>query len=150
MLLTSTNRIWGRVTASQIAAASFASFLPRFPTAANVHDKHPLADLLHGQVQRVWGDSAYSSQQALIRSKAPQAADWTNQRVRKGSAMEDLERLVNRIKSKVRARVEHVFAVVKRPVGLRQSALPWLGQERHAILRRAGAGQHLPRAWGTV
>ena len=28
--------------------------------------------------------------------------------------MEDLERLVNRVKSKVRARVEHVFAVVKR------------------------------------
>jgi IS5 family transposase len=83
-------------------------------TAANVHDKHPLPDLLHGQEQRVWGDSAYSSQQALIRSKAPQAADWTNQRVRKGSATEDLERLVNRIKSKVRARVEHVFAVVKR------------------------------------
>jgi IS5 family transposase len=83
-------------------------------TAANVHDKHPLPDLLHGQEQRVWGDSAYSSQQTLIRSKAPHAADWTNQKVRKGSAMEDLERMVNRIKSKVRARVEHVFAVVKR------------------------------------
>jgi IS5 family transposase len=83
-------------------------------TAANVHDKHPLPDLLHGQEQRVWGDSAYSSQQALIRSKAPYAADWTNQKVRKGSPTEDLERLVNRIKSKVRARVEHVFAVVKR------------------------------------
>jgi IS5 family transposase len=49
-------------------------------TAANVHDKHPLPDLLHGQEQRVWGDSAYSSQQALIRSKAPHAADWTNQK----------------------------------------------------------------------
>ena len=83
-------------------------------TAANVHDKHPLPDLLHGQEQRVWGDSAYSSQQALMRSKAPHAADWTNQRVRKGSPIEDLERSVNRIKSKVRARVEHVFAVVKR------------------------------------
>jgi IS5 family transposase len=54
-------------------------------TAANVHDKHPLPDLLHGQEQRVWGDSAYSSQQGLIRSKAPDAADWTNQKVRKGS-----------------------------------------------------------------
>jgi IS5 family transposase len=83
-------------------------------TAANVHDKHPLPNLLHGLEQRVWGDSAYSSQHALIRSKAPHAADWTNQRVRKGSPTEDLERLVNRIKSKVRARVEHVFAVVKR------------------------------------
>jgi len=29
----------------------------------------------------------------------------------------DLERIVNRIKSKVRSRVEHVFAVVKRQFG---------------------------------
>jgi IS5 family transposase len=27
-------------------------------TAANVHDKHPLPDLLHGQEERVYGDSA--------------------------------------------------------------------------------------------
>jgi len=30
-------------------------------TAANVHDKHPLPDLLHGNEQRVYGDSAYAS-----------------------------------------------------------------------------------------
>lgn len=40
-------------------------------TAANVHDKHPLPDLLHGNEQRVYGDSAYASQKALIGSKAP-------------------------------------------------------------------------------
>ena len=50
----------------------------------------------------------------LIHSKAPDAADWTNQKVRKGSVTEELERMVNRVKSRVRARVEHVFAVVKR------------------------------------
>jgi IS5 family transposase len=83
-------------------------------TAANVHDKHPLPDLLHGQEEEVYGDCAYASQHKLIRSKAPRAADLTNQRVRKGSAIEGLERVVNRIKSKVRSRVEHVFAVVKR------------------------------------
>ena len=83
-------------------------------TAANVHDKHPLPDLLHGQEQQVWGDSAYASQQELIHSKAPAAADCTNRRVRPGSPIEELERLINRAKSKVRARVEHVFAVVKR------------------------------------
>ena len=49
-------------------------------TAANVHDKHPLPDLLHGQ--EVYGDSAYASQQTLIASKAPNARDMTNQRVR--------------------------------------------------------------------
>ena len=83
-------------------------------TSANVHDKHPLPTLLHGQEEQLYGDSAYASQHELIRSKAPKAADLTNQRVRKGSATEALERLINRAKSRVRARVEHVFGVVKR------------------------------------
>jgi IS5 family transposase len=83
-------------------------------TAANVHDKHPLPDLLHGQETEVFGDCMYATQQALIRSKAPKARDRTNQRVRKDSPTYDLERLINRGKSKVRAKVEHVFAVVKR------------------------------------
>ena len=34
--------------------------------------------------------------------------------MRKGSATEEIERVVNRAKSRVRARVEHVFGVVKR------------------------------------
>ena len=83
-------------------------------TAANVHDKHPLPELMHGAEDKLYGDSAYASQQALIRSKAPQAPDWTNQRVRPGSATEELDRIINRVKSRVRSRVEHVFAVVKK------------------------------------
>ena len=83
-------------------------------TAANVHDKHPLPDLLHGQETSVWGDSAYASQQELIASKAPHACDMTNQRVRKGSLSPDLDQQINRLKSQVRSRVEHMFAVVKR------------------------------------
>jgi len=83
-------------------------------TSANVHDKHPLPDLLHGAERRVYGDSAYASQKALIASKAPRANDFTNQRVRKGGEVDPALRSKNRNKSKVRARVEHVFAVVKR------------------------------------
>ena len=83
-------------------------------TAANVHDKHALAELLHGAEQRVYGDSAYASQKELISSKAPQARDFTNQRVRRGGEIDELERSKNRNKSRVRARVEHVFAVIKR------------------------------------
>lgn len=83
-------------------------------TSANVHDKHPLPDLLHGTEKQLHGDSAYASQQALIHSKAPQAMDLTNQRVRPGSATEELDRILNRVKSRVRARVEHVFAVIKK------------------------------------
>lgn len=83
-------------------------------TAANVHDKHPLPQLMHGAEEQLYGDSAYASQQELIRSKAPNARDCTNQRVRPGSATEGLDRILNRAKSKVRSRVEHMFAVVKK------------------------------------
>ncbi|MBP6764684.1 MAG: IS5 family transposase [Rubrivivax sp.] len=83
-------------------------------TAAHVHDKHPIPQLLHGQEQKFYGDSAYSSQQELVHAKAPMAQDMTNRRVQKGSVTEELERLTNRAKSRVRARVEHMFAVVKR------------------------------------
>ena len=84
-------------------------------TPANVHDKHPLPDLLHGQEQRVYGDSAYASQKDLIHSKAPEARDFTNCRTHKPDGeVDEVLRGKNRNKSKIRARVEHVFAVVKR------------------------------------
>jgi len=83
-------------------------------TSANVHDKHPLPKLLHGREKRVYGDSAYASQKNLILSKAPGAKDFTNQRIRKSGEIDEVERGKNRNKSKIRARVEHVFAVVKR------------------------------------
>ena len=73
-------------------------------TAANVHDKHPLPGLLHGNEQRVYGDSAYASQKAPIESKAPQARDFMNQRVRKGGEVDEAERSKNRNTSKVRYR----------------------------------------------
>ena len=83
-------------------------------TPANVHDKHPLPDLLHGNERRVYGDSAYSSQKELIAKKAPLALDFTNQRTRHNGQVDEAERAKNRTKSRIRARVEHVFAVVKR------------------------------------
>lgn len=84
-------------------------------TSANVHDKHALADLLHGKERRVYGDSAYASQKEIIASKAPQAKDFTNDRVRNHQGqVDEVKRARNRNKSRIRARVEHVFCVVKR------------------------------------
>ncbi len=99
-------------------------------TAANVHDKYPLPQLLHGAETEVFGDSAYSSQQELIESKAPMAEDRTNQRVHGDGILAGLERIVNRIKSKVRSRVEHVFAVVKRQFGF--AKVRYRGLEKNA------------------
>ena len=87
-------------------------------TPANVHDKHPLAQLLHGQEQRVYGDSAYASQKDWIHSKAPQAKDFTHCRTKnRNGEVDAVKRSKNRNQSKIRARVEHVFGVVKRRWG---------------------------------
>ena len=83
-------------------------------TAANVHDKHPLPKLLHGNEQRVYGDSAYASQKGLITAKAPHAKDFTTQRTRRNGVEDEVLKGKNRNKSRIRARVEHVFGVVKR------------------------------------
>ena len=83
-------------------------------TAANVHDKHPLPDLLHGQERRVYGDSAYASQKKLIAGKAPEAKDFTHQRTRRGGVADEALKAKNRNKSRIRSRVEHVFGVLKR------------------------------------
>jgi IS5 family transposase len=99
-------------------------------TAANVHDKHPLPDLLHGNEQRVYGDSAYASQKDLISSKAPKAKDFTNQRTRYAGIVDEAVRAKNRNKSKVRARVEHVFGVVKRLWGF--SKVRYRGLQKNA------------------
>ena len=50
----------------------------------------------------------------MIRAHAPHAKDFINQRTRKCGEVDEAERSRNRTKSRIRARVEHVFAVVKR------------------------------------
>jgi IS5 family transposase len=81
-------------------------------TAANVSDVAMLSDLLHGEETRVWGDGAYQGQTGVIRECAPQALDFAQQRCRyKGQIVEPVAWAKNRTKSKVRAKVEHVFQV---------------------------------------
>jgi IS5 family transposase len=83
-------------------------------TAANVHDSQALPELLHGRETRVWGDSAYMGQKEAIVRRAPRAQDFTNRRARRNHPLTEAERAVNRTKSRVRAKVEHPFCVVKR------------------------------------
>jgi IS5 family transposase len=86
-------------------------------TAANVHDATCLPDLLHGDETKVWGDSAYQGQGAVIERCAPNAQDMTNRRYRRKGVVDEVQRAKNRTKSSVRARVEHPFLVIKRIFG---------------------------------
>lgn len=86
-------------------------------TAANVADKHMLPDLLHGEERKVWGDGAYQGQGEVIRQAAPRAQDMTCCRTKYKNFVDELQRKKNRIKAKVRARVEHPFRILKRVFG---------------------------------
>lgn len=86
-------------------------------TAASVADKHLLADLLHGEERKVWGDGAYQGQGEAIRTAAPHAQDMTCRRTKYKNYVDQLQRKKNRVKSKVRARVEHPFRILKRIFG---------------------------------
>ena len=82
-------------------------------TAANVHDSRLLPELLHGKETRVWGDSAYQGQGDVIRAAAPRAKDFTHRRYRYRGRVDEVERRKNRTKSRVRARGEHPFLILK-------------------------------------
>ena len=92
-------------------------------TAANVADCRLLPDLLHGEETRVWGDQAYRGQRNVIVEHAPRAQDFTNRRYRQKGVVNENERAKNRTKSKVRAKVEHVFFVIKQVFALPEFAI---------------------------
>jgi len=86
-------------------------------TSANVHDSQVLPRLLHGQESAVWGDAAYSGQQAVIEQHAPWARDLTQRRGRAYKYLSRAQLEINRQRSRVRARVEHVIGIIKRVFG---------------------------------
>lgn len=86
-------------------------------TPANTHDSQLLEDLLHGDETKVWGDSAYSGQKEVLSEQAPHAKDYTHKKGSRNRKLSDDDRSKNRNKSKVRAKVEHVFHVMKRQFG---------------------------------
>jgi len=99
-------------------------------TAANVHDSQMLEDLLHGDETRVWGDSAYAGQGDTIREQAPKAKDFTHKKGSRHRPLSDADKATNKTKSKVRAKVEHPFLVLKRVFGFRK--VRYRGLEKNA------------------
>ena len=85
-------------------------------TAANVHDSHEVANLLHGEETRFYGDSAYrgKDQRERLKTIAPRAKDFTNQRAYKNRPLTEADKATNRRKSAVRSKVEHPFLTLKR------------------------------------
>jgi transposase, IS5 family len=103
-------------------------------TAANVSDVAILPDLLHGEETRVWGDGAYQGQTEVIREGAPRAQDYTQRRCRyQGQIVDEVAWAKNRTKSKVRAKVEHVFQVMKLKFGFVKVRYRGLKKNAHRL-----------------
>ena len=88
-------------------------------TSANVHDSVVTAALLHGEEGIAFGDSAYASNERSLEAERAQGdVVWaTPFKRRKGQALTDEQRRINRFTSGFRAKIEHVFRVVKRQFG---------------------------------
>jgi IS5 family transposase len=101
-------------------------------TAANVHDRHEVPNLLHGNETRFYGDSAYrgKEQRERLREIAPKAKDFTNRRAYKNRPLTDADKETNRRKSAVRSRVEHPFLTLKRLWGF--AKVRYRGLEKNA------------------
>ena len=81
-------------------------------TAANVSDITQMPELLHGEEREVFGDQAYWSEAHRQAALAKGIRYRVNRRSR--SRLSEYQRFINRRRSAARARVEHVFHVVKR------------------------------------
>ncbi len=99
-------------------------------TAANVHDVTMTSQLMHGEEDELYGDSGYigtdKREDAVIRNKKGRKIKYKINR--KPSQIKKLSaggqyaaRKSEHKKSSVRAKVEHVFAVVKHQLGYRRT-----------------------------
>jgi IS5 family transposase len=86
-------------------------------SAASVADSQMLADLLHGEERKVWGDAGYQGQGDVIREAAPHAQDMTCRRTKFKNYVDEEANRRNTTKSRVRAKVEHPFRILKRIFG---------------------------------
>ena len=82
-------------------------------TAANVHDSTQMCKLLHGEEREVFGDQAYWNESHRQTALAKGIRYRVNRRPNR-KPLSDYQRFLNRRRSAARARVEHVFHVVKR------------------------------------
>ena len=102
-------------------------------TAANVHDSRVLANLLHGEETRVYGDSAYADQGDVIRQRSPRARAFINKRAYRNRPLSDRDRATNRRKSSIRSRAEHIFGAVKGYFGFKKVRYRGLAKNENCL-----------------
>ena len=123
-------------------------------SAANVHDSVALSDLLHGDETRVYSDKAYAGQGPTIKAHAPNAKGFTQRKSYRHCKLSERDEESNHHKSKVRAKVEHIFFVIKRQFKFVKVRYRGLRKNAHRLFVLCGltnlflARRHLLRLQG--
>jgi len=102
-------------------------------SAANVSDVHMLPDLLHGEERKVWGDGGYQGQTEAIKQAAPFAQDMTCRRTKFKNYVDEEAKRENTTKSRVGAKVEYVFRILKRVFGFEKVRYRGIAKNHHRL-----------------
>lgn len=93
-------------------------------TTASVHDSQKLADIVTSppanataEDKKLWGDSAYRSAEAEAMLAANNITSEVHERAYRNTPLTELQKAANRLKSSVRARVEHVYGHMETAMG---------------------------------
>jgi len=87
-------------------------------SSAEVHDSQVFFELLSENSSKdVWADSAYSSDENELMLSAAEYRNHIHKKGKRNHPLGEREQLVNRKKSKVRARVEHIFGSMENEQG---------------------------------
>jgi len=102
-------------------------------SAANVSDVHMLPDRLPGEGRKVWDDGSYQGQTKAIREAAPKAQDMSCKRTRFKNYVDEAAKKKNTTKIKVRAKVEHVFRILRRVFGFDKVRYRGIAKNHHRL-----------------
>ncbi len=115
-------------------------------TDARVHDSKLLDDLVHGEEDEVYGDKAYADEDRKQQMES-QGVTWrVSRKAKRGRKLNCADTSFNRKSNRTRARVEHLFGVVKHLWGYRKVRYKGLDKNAaHAFTLVALANLYLAR-----
>ena len=101
-------------------------------TDASVHDSQKLAELVATGDGEVYADSAYRSAEAEAMLARKQVTSQIHERAYRNRPLTDVQQENNRRKSKIRARIEHVFGFMSQ--SMKGFYLRYIGRRRNAAV----------------
>lgn len=101
-------------------------------TSAEVHDSQAIDDLLgepRKENESFYGDSAYRSEEIELKLNEKKFKSMIHEKGYRNHPLTDVQKETNRMKSRIRARVEHIFSMMR---WMGADYLRYIGKERIA------------------